>query len=58
MFFVIVKIVQPDTHVGWSDINSKLENMNTSQFKQDTTKYNLNIEKWMNEIFIAGETYS
>ena len=45
MLFVIVKIVQPDAHVGCSDIKSKLENMKMSQFKHDITKTNLQISE-------------
>ena len=32
--------------------------MKISHFKQNTPKYNLQIEEWTNEISIAGETYS
>ena len=41
--FVIVKIVRPNTHSGCSDIKSKLDNMNMSQFKDDNPKVNLKI---------------
>ena len=36
MFFVIVKMVWPDTHAGFSDIKPNLENMKVSHFKHDT----------------------
>ena len=58
MSFVILKMVRPDTRVGCSDTNYKLEIMNISQFKHDTTKATLQIVEWMNEIYIYGETYS
>ena len=58
MFFFIVKMVQPDTCAGFSDIKSNLENMKMSQFKHDISIANLNIVEWMNEISISGETYS
>ena len=58
MLFVIVKIVQPDAHVGCSDIKSKLENMKMSQFKHDITKTNLQISEQTNEISIAGGNLS
>ena len=32
--------------------------MNLSQFKHDITMENIWIVEWMNEISIAGETYS
>ena len=57
-FFVIVKIVRPDTPSGCSDIKSNLESMNMSQFKHDIPKANLQIAEWMNKIIISGETYS
>ena len=44
MFFVIVKMVQPDTHSGCSDIKYKLENMKMSHFKHDIPKANLQID--------------
>ena len=57
MFFVIVKMVQPDTREGWSDIKYKLEHTNMYHFKHDIPKSNLKIAEWMNDISIAGETY-
>ena len=50
MFFVIVNMVQTDTHTGCSSIKSKLEDMKTSHFKNDIPKANPNISEWMNEI--------
>ena len=35
MFYAIVRMVQPDTRAGFSDINSKLKNMKMYQFKHD-----------------------
>ena len=58
MFFVIVKVVQPDTRAWCLDIKSKLENMKMSHFKNNITKADLQITEWMNEIYIAGEEYS
>ena len=58
MLFVIVKMVQPDTCTGCSDINTNLENMKMSQFKYDIPKTNLHILEWMNEIYIDGKNYS
>ena len=58
MLFVIEKMVRPDTHTVCSDIESKLENVKMSPFKHDIPKSNLNIVKWMEEIYIAVETYS
>ena len=56
MFFVNIKIVRPDTHAGYSDIKSKLENTKMSHLKYDIPKSNLQIAEWTNEISIAGET--
>ena len=58
MFFVILKIVRPNTHTGCSDTNSNLENMKMFHLKHETSKANLQISEWMNEISNAGETYS
>ena len=58
MFFVILKLVQPDKRTGWSGINYKLENMKMSHFKHEVPKSNLKISEYMNEISISGETYS
>ena len=57
MFFVIVKMVQPGTRAGWSDIKSKLKTINMYQFKNDIPKSHLHIAEWMDEISIDGETY-
>ena len=43
MFFVIFKMVFPDTRTGWSDIKTKFETTNMSYFKKDVTKSNLHI---------------
>ena len=51
-------MVRPDTCVGCSDIKSKLEKMKMSHSKHDIPKANLKIVECMNEISIAGETYS
>ena len=48
MFFVIVKMVWPDTHAVWSDIKSKLENTKISHFKHDILKANLQISGYIN----------
>ena len=58
MFFVILKMVCPYTRTWRSYINSKLDNTNMSHFKHDIPKSNLHIAEWMNEISIAGESYS
>ena len=58
MFFVILKMVWPDTHAGWSDIKSKLENMKMFQFKHDIPKANMQIVEHINDILIDEETYS
>ena len=57
MFFVIVKIVLPDTRAGWSDVKYKLLKMKMYQFKHDIPKANMQISEWVNEIFISEETY-
>ena len=41
IFFVILKMVRPDTHTGCSDIKYNLEKMKMSNFKYDTPKTNL-----------------
>ena len=43
MFFVIVKMVRPDTRAGCLDIKTKLDTMKMSQFKHDISKENLQI---------------
>ena len=48
MFFVVVKIVCPDTIYGCSDIKTKLDTMKISQFKHSISKANLQILEWMN----------
>ena len=58
MFFVIVKMVLPNTCTGCSEIKSNLENMNIYHFKHDTPKANRKISECMNDISIDGETYS
>ena len=58
MLSVIVKMVGPDTHSGWSDIKSKPGNMKIPHFKHDIPKSNLQIAEWINEIYISGEIYS
>ena len=50
IFFVIVKMMRPDTRVGFSDTNYNLENMKISNFKNNTPKSNLKIAEWMNYI--------
>ena len=57
-FFVIFKMVRPDTPAVCSDIKSNLESVNMSQFEHNISKANLQIAEWMNEISISGETYS
>ena len=54
MFFVIVKMVLPETRTGWSDMNTELETMKLSQFKQCISKDNLHITEWTSEISISG----
>ena len=58
MFFVVVKMVLPDTQTGFSDIKTKMETMKTSQLKHDIPRSNLQIAEWMNYISIYVETYS
>ena len=41
MFFVIVKMVHPDTLSSCSDINTKLEKMKLSHLKHDIPRENL-----------------
>ena len=43
MFFVVVKMVQPDTRAQFSDIKYNLGNINMSHFKHYTPKLNLQI---------------
>ena len=57
MFFVIVKMVRPDTRTGCTDINYYLENMKMYHFKHDTPKANPHILDRTNEISIDGEIY-
>ena len=54
MFFVVVKMVRPDTHAVCSDIKTNLESIRMSHFKHDIPKYNLQIVEWMNKISIYG----
>ena len=42
MFFVIIKMVWPDTRAGWSDIMYNMDNMKMSQFNNDIPKANDN----------------
>ena len=42
-FVVVVKMVQPDTRAGCSDIQKNLETMKMSQFKPYIPKANLHI---------------
>ena len=58
IFFVVVKMMRPDTRARCSKIKKKFETMKMSQFKHDISKANLNIIEWMNEISIALESYS
>ena len=51
-------MLQPDTHAGISDIESKPEITNIYHFKHNIPKPNLKIAECMNEISITGETYS
>ena len=41
MFFVILKMVRPDTRTGCSDIKYNLENMNISHLKDEIPKSNI-----------------
>ena len=43
MFYAGVKMVQPDTHAGYSDIKYKLENMKMPHLKHDTPKSKIHI---------------
>ena len=43
MFFVVVKMVRPDTHAVCSDIKTNLESIRMSHFKHDIPKTNLHI---------------
>ena len=58
IFFVILKMLHPDTHSGCSETNTNQETMKLSNFKHDYTKANLHILEWKNEISIPGYTYS
>ena len=51
-------MVRPDTGAILSDIKTNMETMNMSNFNHDIPKSNLHIAEWMNEISIAGESYS
>ena len=42
-YFVIVKMVRPDTCTGWSDIKTDMETTSISQWNNDTPKNNLHI---------------
>ena len=57
-FFVIVKMVIPDTRAGCSDTKKKIETTKMSQLEHDISQASLQIIEWMNEISIAGEYYS
>ena len=52
------KKVQADTRKGCSDIKYKPEKMKMYHFKHEIPKANLQITECMDEISIAGETYS
>ena len=43
MLFVILNSLLPDTRDGLSDIKTKMEDMNMSNFMQDTPKANIKI---------------
>ena len=58
ILFVILKMVHPDTCAVSSDINTELDTMKMSHFKQDYPKANLHIVEWMINISISGEIYS
>ena len=58
IFFVIVKMIGPDTHAGCSYININMETMIMSHFNNDTSKENQHIVEWLNKISIDWETYS
>ena len=58
MFFIILKMVNPEKIAGCSDIKTNLETMKISQFKHEIPRANLLISEWMNDISISGETYS
>ena len=58
IIFVIVKMVRPDTHAGWSDIKYKPDTTNMSQFKHNIPRANQQILEVMNNISIPRETYS
>ena len=54
----IVIMVRPDTRAGYSNIKMNLETMKLSLFKHVIPKANIHISYLMDEISIAGETYS
>ena len=58
IFFLIVKMVHPDTRDGCSDIKTKIDTMKMYQFKRSTSNANLHISERMSEISIARESYS
>ena len=53
MFFIIVKMVRPETRAGCSDIKKKLETTSIYHFKHDIPTVNLHITECMNNISIA-----
>ena len=54
MFFVVIKIVRPDTQTGLSEIKTKMETTRMYQLLYDTPKANLYISEWIDEISIVG----
>ena len=58
MFFVIVKLVHPDTYSVWLDTKKNMETTRMPNLNNDIPKDNLQIVEWMNNISIYGEIYS
>ena len=58
MFFVIIKMVLPETCPGLLDMKSKLDTINMSQFKHNLPRGKLHIVKRMNKISINADNYS
>ena len=53
-FFVVFKMILPDTRTGYSDTKTKLDAMKIPRFKHDISNAKLHILEQMNEISITG----
>ena len=58
MLIFIVKMVQPGTRAGCSNIKTNIETMIMSQFNNGIPKVNLYISECLNDISLSVETYS